>query len=734
MTITPSRNSFGIANKKTNMATSTEIDPTTPQGEVRKPMFAVEPAVFSAGESIEAEMVEITYRLNLLRLATREEIEATIKTTRVRKAGESAPRFLLTLFADERELKVTDIEAAIAGRNIEASRKRLTAWTSQLKMMKTNANATITRNTGLEFRERRGRNGGTWRLESQKVQEESAIPADKRDHFTASAKTRHEKVLEIAAKTEDKKTKCLLQLVAQQTAGVRLAEIVEVFDGTLTVKELIEFIGTTNNETLAPIDAKIHLRNGIAIIGPRNPHWESSTGEPILVNNLDSIYGLATRNRQGFSAKIKAVLINKETQEQTIARLTEENSRLQTAVDRLEKDVEEALRLAQEAHAEKETLTANAEKEIAKIRSTTEEAVRDLTAKLATEEARAKDLSARLQEVSRGLLNTRKLLEKAQRNAELAEEARVEAKRSAERLSTMSTRGQSEEIARLERALGNTITRARDAEDRSATQADPKELANLRQQASEAATLRSQIEASRTRIQTLEARILELEARPKEPAKPAETETLKTRIADLEGTNKELQTMLDATKAPSVAQIDQQKLENLRTRVQKFEAQIKDLQKENAGLQEMLESATSPAAATTDSLSITQPTHITTATQPTTATTHETSQPPKPKPPESPSPIKDLEDAKIFKNPEDLYKAVDQAVTFGSTLHPKGMPKGMPKGTHRRIKNALRSLRNLPSLVESARTRLLKLLEDMKGQGDVIPHEEIKRFLESTIG
>ena len=668
------------------MATSTEIDPTTPQGGVREPIYAIEPAAFSACESIEAEMEEITYRVNLLRLATREEILSAMGTTKLHKGSESATRFLLNLFADERELKVTDIEAAIAERNAKAASTGKPTWISPLKTILTNTN-TMTRNTCLKLRVRNGRNGGTWRLESKKVQAEHEISADKREAYIDSSSTRHKKVLETAAKTEDKKTKCLLQLVAQQTAGVRLAEIVEVFDGTLNLQELIEFIKTTNTEMLAPIDTKIHLRNGIAIIGPCNPHWESSVGEPILVNSMDSIYELATRNRRGTSAKIKTVLLNKETPEQTIARLTEENLRLQAAVDRSEKPI--------------------------------------------AEEARTKDLSAKLQEISRDLINTKKLLDKANRDAEEAEASRVEAKKAIERKNIVLEKDQSEEIARLEKLLRNTIARARDAEDRSAnlaaqlrdlktTQVDSQTLATFRQQTSETPALRAQLEASRTRVQTLEARVLELESHPKEPAKPAETKALKARIPELEA-----------------------QLTTLR-------AQIEELRKENTGLQELLESATNPAGTTadTDSLSTqppapttdtalqpattaTQPTAASSAQKPTQPTTAPTASPTAApaKPPESPSPVQDMENTKTFKKPEDLYDAVERAVNFGKTLH----PQGMPKGTLRRIKRALRELRNLPPPVESAKTRLLSLLEKMQGQGEIIPLSEIETFLASTL-
>ncbi|MEK7547765.1 MAG: hypothetical protein AAB540_02630, partial [Patescibacteria group bacterium] len=107
------------------MTTTTEIATTTPP-RVREPMYAIAPTILSDCESIEAEMKEITYRLNLLRLATREEIEAAMKTTR----GKSASKFLLTLLAEQRELEATDIEEALAAKK----------WTSSLNTIRGNTN------------------------------------------------------------------------------------------------------------------------------------------------------------------------------------------------------------------------------------------------------------------------------------------------------------------------------------------------------------------------------------------------------------------------------------------------------------------------------------------------------------------------------------------------------------------------------------------------------------------
>ncbi len=733
------------------MTTTTEITPTTPP-KAREPIYEIEPAVLSECESIAAEMVGITYRLNLLRLATREEVEAAMKTTR----GKSATKFLLTLLAETRELKVADIEEAIAARK----------WTSSLNIIRGNANIAIAK-TGLGLRVKNRRHGAIWRLESKKVQDESALSADKRESALDSLTKRHEKVLEIAAKTDDKKTKCLLQLVAQQTTGIRLAEIVKVFDETLTGEELIKFIGTTNSGTLASIDTAIHIRNGIAIIGPQNPHWESEIGEPILVDSMDSIYQLAARNRQGTSAKIKATPLNQETPEQTIARLKEENLRLQAAVDKAEKDVEEALRLAQEATEAKDAANGKVEElttrlSTAKAASSPEAFAVKIAEAVTAQEAHAKDLSGKLQETLRRLANTKSLLDRATRDAESAEAARIEGKKATEKKTAVLEGGQSEEIARLERLLRNTIDRARDAETRSsdllarvtelkANQADPQTLATLRQQAGEAASLRTQMETAKAHVQELEARLKKFS--------PAETETLKARITELEARLANIEVPPTTTTATPLqtppATSQQQPHTPSATEIAAMETLIEKLQGENAELQELLESATGPADTTSAQAPIpasaTETATTTTATplqtppatsqqQPhapsttnspsTPLQTLEQPKPQKPKPQESPSPIKDLEDAKTFKTTEALYDAVEKAVTFGLTLN----PRGMPKGPNKRIKNAVKNLRGLPPLVEAAKTRLLGLLENMKGQGDVIPSTEITKFLESTIG
>lgn len=704
------------------------------------PRFIEEEGTLDMCQDLTAEMDEVHQHIDLLRLATRKELEKVLASTLNLPDGDSIVRFFLKLFADTKELPKADIEAAIAKRNAEAKQKGKKEWKSTLHTIRSNLNdmnATKTKNTGLKLRTRQ--RDDMWRWESGKVQTEYEIPEDKKTSYITSSENRHKKVSEIASRTEDKQAKCLLQLIAHQMVGIRLAEIEKVFEGTLSQTGLMELIERTNTETLAQINAKIHIRNGVAIIGPQNPHWESAVGEPILIGDkTDSIMELARRRKAGTSAKIRNALLNKETPEQTIARLEKEISALKEALAKAE------------AASTPEAIAAKTEEAVRKAVQTLTQRIEELTEQLTAATAQIKDLATSLDSVERTLQNEKALRQKAERDALRAEEARAELRRRVDPTSktesqitatlrdqlTAALRGKNQAEERALRAEGKIDSLTRQLRELQTAQIDPKDLANLRQQANEASSLKD------------------------------ETKILKTRVAGLEGTNRELQNSATSLRTLSQSLSDQ---------LDETKRSTADLAATNKELQELLDSLTAPSSPQTTgpaAPTITEPTITESATTPSTATqaaisptttdpqppsttiqhaipdtttakpssvippspststiSQRPDQPVKPtKPPESTSPIKELETAKTFETPEALKFAVTKAIVFGSSLD----PKGIPKGTRRRIKHALIRFKNLPPSIGSKRNELLQALEDMKGQGEVIPHSEIQKFLEAT--
>lgn len=299
-------------------------------------------------EKDEAIKEEIKARIDLLRLATREEIISAMEFAREGSTG----AFFLNLFAPTKILSVEEIERSLAERNRQARESGGKEWSTKIGTIPHNLNnmlGTKTGNTGLKIEADENR----WRWESQRVQKPEEISGRKREEYTQKLDARHQRTLELSQSTEEISIKCLLKILANQKAGVRLEETEEIFAETkINVPELIE---RTNAEILASHDIKIHIRNGIVILGPQNPHWDSELGEPILIDRKAAESHLSKWIQEGIANQIKnelnpphqveidALKENLAEAERKLALATkqaEEAERLREEMEALKKEVE----------------------------------------------------------------------------------------------------------------------------------------------------------------------------------------------------------------------------------------------------------------------------------------------------------------------------------------------------------------------------------------------------------
>lgn len=527
--------------------------------------------------------------------------------------------------------------------------------------------------------------------------------------------------------TQDSKKAELLELIVDQYLGIPLVNLSVYLD--LDPKDISAAIESINEE-LKSSKVKIHIRNGVAIIGdingyitlfdnaetrknlfPKKKEKEGTQKETTdaKATRLEAELGaalaeLASEKEKTTAAETKITELTQqlseaenmaleayqkaEQAESKVTSLEENKKALETQVAQLELDIQESLKISAETAQGSglEDLKKDKEKAEAEVKKL-EKKLAEKTAELiaSREESRAANAEARVAKSTES--NLKKQLEAAKRQAAEAEEARGAAMRKAGRggVDFDSARDKAtiqnleETIARGNEQLQSL--RKQLQRQNGQTSISTEELARLRRASAE-------LESSAETIIRLRSQLLERKS-------PAQTE---------QKDSPELAQLRAELAAKDAALIKAQ------AELAKSAQQVASLSEELSIANELLESATSSTPA-----AVTNPTPA--AKGPTAATP----QTPKPRETISTDPIKEIENAE-FKNSPELIEAAKKALIL--LCGPHGLPKKKLNDLRQRINNKQDLDRWTAEAQKSVSKALVALKE--KAKGDMIPPEEIQ--------
>ncbi|MCX6735410.1 MAG: hypothetical protein NTZ25_05905 [Candidatus Peregrinibacteria bacterium] len=678
-----------------------------------------------AGEELSQEDIdkEVQSRIDAIEFATKEEIIAAL-----RSSNPTATRYLAA-FSKKDLPRLTKAEVADL-----AKESPNTAASAQIKNLNVSARF-IRHRLKIESEVTEGNNNVVNRVLCNtriRITGQSVPP------FVVEL---HQAVREKIPTQNSKKAE-LLELIIDQYLGIPLVNLSAYLDlEPADISAAIESI----NEELKSSKVKIHIRNGVAVIGDTNGYITLFDNAETRKNlfpkkkeeaQTETADAKATRLESELGAALAALAAEKEkttAAETTIAELTRKLSEAEDMALEADEKAGQAESKATNLEAEKQTLTA----QVSKLELDIQESLR---------------ISAETAQGS-GLEELRKGKEKVE-----AEVKRLEAKLEAKTAELTTSREESRtarEEARVAKSVESTLRKQLEAAKKQAADAEEARGAAMRKagrggvdvdSAKDKATIQDLQETIRRgEEQNRSLRIQLQRQNGLATIHPEELARLKRNSTELNGaseTIRNLQRQLEAKESPAQPeQKDSSELIQLRAKLAEKDAALIKAQQDLAQstqqftvltnelreTTELLESATSstPAAKGPEpkvtAVAAPAKTPIPTPKNPTVVIP---AQAPKPKPAPIEDPIEQIK-KNDFSNSEALINTVNKALTLnaGTNQH------GLPKAKLRDIRNALTNLQfGKDSWLHDTRVKIVKALNDMKekGNGDHIPVEAVE--------